>query len=331
MNLVRGKFRLRGDSAHPPAGLRRARRPHRLLRRRGRAHHRDRPADRRDAGRARRDRHLPGEALRHVEGQAGAGDRRHRGGAGGAAGRASRARASCSKPRGSKSAPATTSRACARPATAPASRTTRGTSRAAAAGSTPWTLLDYFPDDWLLFIDESHIAMPQVRGMFHGDLARKTTLVDFGFRLPSRDRQPAAELRGVRRPHQPGRSSSRRRPGRTSRSTREQVGRADHPPDRPDRPRRSRCKPTKGQIDDLLDEIRMRVGAQRAHAGHDADQEDGRGPGRLPAGDGRPHPLPPLRDRHAGARRDPARPAPRRLRRASSASTCCARASTCRR
>ncbi|MCH8274143.1 MAG: excinuclease ABC subunit UvrB [Armatimonadetes bacterium] len=53
------------------------------------------------------------------------------------------------------------------------------------AGSRPWTLLDYFPDDWLLFIDESHIAVPQVRGMYHGDISRKQTLVDYGFRLPS--------------------------------------------------------------------------------------------------------------------------------------------------
>ena len=52
-------------------------------------------------------------------------------------------------------------------------------------GSAPWTLLDYFPDDYLIFIDESHITLPQIRGMFHGDLARKRTLVDFGFRLPS--------------------------------------------------------------------------------------------------------------------------------------------------
>src|SRR5687767_11444715 len=52
-------------------------------------------------------------------------------------------------------------------------------------GSTPWTLLDYFPDEWLLFIDESHISIPQVRGMFFGDLSRKQTLVDYGFRLPS--------------------------------------------------------------------------------------------------------------------------------------------------
>ena len=54
-----------------------------------------------------------------------------------------------------------------------------------APGSTPWTLLDYFSDDWLLFIDESHIAVPQARGMYLGDLARKRTLVDYGFRLPS--------------------------------------------------------------------------------------------------------------------------------------------------
>jgi excinuclease ABC subunit B len=53
------------------------------------------------------------------------------------------------------------------------------------AGSAPYTLLDYFPDDYLIFIDESHITLPQVRGMYHGDVARKRTLVDYGFRLPS--------------------------------------------------------------------------------------------------------------------------------------------------
>jgi excinuclease ABC subunit B len=52
------------------------------------------------------------------------------------------------------------------------------------AGSPPWTLLDYFPEDFLLVIDESHMAVPQVRGMFRGDQARKVTLVDYGFRLP---------------------------------------------------------------------------------------------------------------------------------------------------
>ncbi|MCE2464670.1 MAG: excinuclease ABC subunit UvrB [Dehalococcoidia bacterium] len=53
------------------------------------------------------------------------------------------------------------------------------------AGSAPWTLLDYFPEDWLLFVDESHMTIPQVRGMYNGDISRKQTLVDFGFRLPS--------------------------------------------------------------------------------------------------------------------------------------------------
>ena len=52
-------------------------------------------------------------------------------------------------------------------------------------GSPPWTLMDYFPDDYLLIIDESHMTIPQVRGMYNGDRSRKITLVDYGFRLPS--------------------------------------------------------------------------------------------------------------------------------------------------
>ena len=54
-----------------------------------------------------------------------------------------------------------------------------------APGSTPYTLLDHFPKDFLLFIDESHVTVPQVRGMYFGDRARKQTLIDYGFRLPS--------------------------------------------------------------------------------------------------------------------------------------------------
>ncbi|MGB0387427.1 MAG: excinuclease ABC subunit UvrB [Ardenticatenaceae bacterium] len=53
------------------------------------------------------------------------------------------------------------------------------------AGSSPWTLLDYFPDDFLLVIDESHMTLPQIRGMYRGDRSRKETLVEYGFRLPS--------------------------------------------------------------------------------------------------------------------------------------------------
>ena len=54
-----------------------------------------------------------------------------------------------------------------------------------APGSPPFTLIDYFPDDYLMVIDESHMTIPQVRGMYNGDRSRKVTLVDFGFRLPS--------------------------------------------------------------------------------------------------------------------------------------------------
>jgi len=52
-------------------------------------------------------------------------------------------------------------------------------------GEQPATLLDYFPDDYMLFVDESHMSMPQVRGMYNGDRARKEVLVEHGFRLPS--------------------------------------------------------------------------------------------------------------------------------------------------
>lgn len=54
-----------------------------------------------------------------------------------------------------------------------------------APGTHPWTLMDYFPDDFIIMVDESHITIPQIRGMYFGDRSRKTTLVDYGFRLPS--------------------------------------------------------------------------------------------------------------------------------------------------
>ena len=59
------------------------------------------------------------------------------------------------------------------------------------AGATPYTLMDFFPDDFLIIIDESHMTVPQIRAMYHGDQSRKTTLVDYGFRLPSaKDNRP---------------------------------------------------------------------------------------------------------------------------------------------
>ena len=70
------------------------------------------------------------------------------------------------------------------------------------AGATPYTLIDYFPDDFLIVVDESHVTLPQVRGMFNGDQARKNVLVEHGFRLPSAlDNRPLTFAR-IRRPCQ---------------------------------------------------------------------------------------------------------------------------------
>jgi len=124
-------------------------------------------------------------------------------------------------------------------------------------GSTPWTLLDYFPDEWLLFVDESHIALPQVRGMYFGDVSRKQTLVDYGFRLPSAlDNRPLnfSEFedhldRVIYVSATPGPYEQEH-----SEQTVEQIIRPTGLVD-PE----IEVKPTKGQIDDLLDEVRQRV------------------------------------------------------------------------
>jgi len=126
-----------------------------------------------------------------------------------------------------------------------------------APGSTPWTLLDYFPDDWLLFIDESHIAVPQVRGMYHGDMSRKQTLVDYGFRLPSAmDNRPLnfAEFED----HIAQCIFTSATPGpyekEVARQTVEQLVRPTGLIDPT-----VEVKPTRGQIDDLMDEIKQRT------------------------------------------------------------------------
>ncbi|MBI5290003.1 MAG: excinuclease ABC subunit UvrB, partial [Chloroflexi bacterium] len=128
-----------------------------------------------------------------------------------------------------------------------------------AAGSTPWTLLDYFPDDFLMFVDESHIAIPQVRGMYHGDTARKRTLVDYGFRLPSAlDNRPLNFQEFEDHLNQVVFVSATPGPHELSVSSQvvEQVirptGLLDPVID---------VRPTRGQIDDLLDEVKQRVAA----------------------------------------------------------------------
>jgi excinuclease ABC subunit B len=125
------------------------------------------------------------------------------------------------------------------------------------AGSTPWTLLDYLPPDWLLFIDESHMSVPQVRGMYTGDYMRKRTLVDFGFRLPSAlDNRPLKFEEFDHHIHQVIFVSAT--PGPYEREVASQtVEQVIRPTGLLDPT--IEVKPTKGQIDDLLDEIKTRV------------------------------------------------------------------------
>jgi excinuclease ABC subunit B len=126
-------------------------------------------------------------------------------------------------------------------------------------GSTPWTLLDYLPDEWLLFIDESHIAIPQVRGMYFGDVSRKQTLVDYGFRLPSAmDNRPLnfSEFEE----HLDRVIYVSATPGPYEREHSENVVEQIIRPTGLIDPS-VEVKPTKGQIDDLLEAIRERVKA----------------------------------------------------------------------
>ncbi len=126
-----------------------------------------------------------------------------------------------------------------------------------AAGSPPWTLLDYFPDDFLLFIDESHMTLPQIRGMYHGDISRKQTLVDYGFRLPSAlDNRPLNFTEFERCIDQVVYVSAT--PGPYEYEHSQQVVEQLIRPTGLLEPT-IEIKPTKGQIDDLIYQIKARV------------------------------------------------------------------------
>ena len=125
------------------------------------------------------------------------------------------------------------------------------------AGSAPWTLIDYFPPDFLLIIDEGHMTIPQVRGMFAGDLSRKGTLVDFGFRLPSaQDNRPLSFDEFETRIGQVIYTSATPGPYELERAAQvvEQIIRPTGLVD-PE----VEIRPVEGQVDNLVGEIRRRV------------------------------------------------------------------------
>jgi len=124
-------------------------------------------------------------------------------------------------------------------------------------GSPPWTLIDYFPDDFLMIIDESHMTVPQIRGMFNGDRSRKQTLVDYGFRLPSAlDNRPLDFKEFNSRINQVIYTSATPADYEYEHSSQvvEQLVRPTgllEPT--------IEVKPTRNQIDDLLEQIKVRV------------------------------------------------------------------------
>jgi excinuclease ABC subunit B len=125
-----------------------------------------------------------------------------------------------------------------------------------APGSHPFTLLDYFANDFVVFVDESHQTVPQLGGMYEGDRSRKQTLVDYGFRLPSAlDNRPLRSTSSSARCRSS--SSSRRRPGRSSCATRPRIAEQLIRPTGIVDPE-VELRATKNQIDDLLNEIRRR-------------------------------------------------------------------------
>ena len=125
-------------------------------------------------------------------------------------------------------------------------------------GEPPPTLLDYFPRDYLMFIDESHQTVPQLHGMYHGDRSRKSTLVEYGFRLPSAlDNRPLTFEEFEHRTNQVIYVSATPGPYELTKSAGVVVEQIIRPTGLIDPP--VEVRPVKGQIDDLLHEIRRRV------------------------------------------------------------------------
>ena len=181
-------------------------------------------------------------------------------------------------------------------------------------GQPSFTLLDYFPKNFLVFIDESHMTIPQIRAMYNGDLARKTNLVEYGFRMKSAyDNRPLTFeefdarvpqmicVSATPAPYELGQA------GQVVEQLIRPTGLLDPP---------VTVKPTKGQIDDLLSEVRKVGGEGRPRSGHDSDQTYGGKPDRLLKRKRRAGALYALGHRRFGAYRHRQRPSLGRVRRA---------------
>ncbi len=125
------------------------------------------------------------------------------------------------------------------------------------SGSAPWTLIDFLPSDYLLFIDESHMTIPQIRGMYHGDRSRKQTLVEYGFRLPSAMDNRPMKFEEFEQ-HMGYTIYTSATPGPYELEKAEQIAEQIIRPTGLVDPE-VEVRPTQGQVDDLVGEIRRRV------------------------------------------------------------------------
>ena len=314
----RGAPRLRRDGA-----------AHRDVRRHGRAPHRRRPAHRRAAAASSTEvivfpatHYVTGDE-RMQRGRAG-----HRGRAAGAAGLV---RGGGQAARG----PAPAHAHAVRPRDDPGGRLLQrhrellDAHRRPQPGEPPFTLLDYFPDDFLLVIDESHVRpCRSSTASTRATAAARTCSSSTASACPSaRDNRPLRFEEVIER-HQPVHLPVGHARPRTSCGCSAQVVEQIVRPTGLVDPEVI-VQPTKGQIDDLIEQINDRVDQGRPRPRHHAHQEDGRGPHRLPARAGRPGPVPAHRGRHHRSASRSCATCASASSTCSSASTCCGRASTC--
>ena len=182
-------------------------------------------------------------------------------------------------------------------------------------GEPPPTLFEYLPDNALVFVDESHVTVPQIGGMFRGDYRRKSTLAEYGFRLPScMDNRPLRfEEWDAMRPQTiyvsatPGGWEMEQTQGAFAEQVIRPTGLIDPPVE---------VRPASTQVDDLIDESAQGDSARLSRARHHAHQAHGRGPHRIHARARHPRALHAFRRGDAGAHRDHPRSQARRFRRA---------------